>query len=140
MHRGNQNPTRPELGASGDEKSLENPKPDPHDTTISALKYESDLKQYKAVEKLAVHEQNEWIYYTTHILRVLDEFSIILMEASQELPHNTKLKADISTVLRKQQERDQRWELGRCSFSKLPFDLKEQFRFQGRRAYEAMHK
>ena len=134
-NKGTNTPTVPE-------RSLENPKPDPHDTTISALKYASDLKRWKYIERLAAYEHDQWIGYSMSILPLLDEYIAVFngIIDQHKLTPDMPLTKTIKRMDTKYRELDQKWEDGRCSFTKLPFALTEKFRYMGRQAYERMIK
>jgi hypothetical protein len=139
MHKGK--PETQTFAAS--EVSVENPKPDPHDKSISTFKYETDLKRWKKIEALARCEHDEWIYATTHILPVLDEQISCIMDLAECLSTaacNQSLNKRVFKILAAHSERDQRWAEYRSSFAKLPFHRKELLRYNARKGYEAMEK
>jgi hypothetical protein len=129
-------------GNTGQERSLENPIPDPLDTTISALKHESDLKRWKYIERLAAFEHDQWIGYSMSILPAFDEYITVfngLIDHYNLTPKDPLYKT-VKRLDEEYRERNRKWAECRYSFSKLPFEQKEKFRYMGRQAYERMIK
>ena len=122
-----------------------NPMPDPADTTISTLEYETNMKAYTIVEKLAEIEHNQWIFWSSNILRDLDEQISLIVSLSQTLeleqgdvfkksPHYRQVRK----LIDKHNERDKRWESLRCSYKQLPDEEKERNRIWAKKAYDAI--
>lgn len=123
-----------------------NPKPDPHDMSISTFKYESNLKQYTEIEKLAAVDHDQWHYWSQIIMRDMDETITALHDLDKRLLETTityeksTLRDRVKKLIAKHNERNARWERQWCAYKQLPEEVKEQDRIWAKKEWEAIHK
>jgi hypothetical protein len=123
-------------------KSKVNPEPDPHDMTISALKYESDVKAYKAIEKLSSVSHDAWQYWSMQIMKDLDELIMVIAEQDKALSayytESSHLHQKAIGMIKKHNERNARWQKQWVAYKHLPEEVKETDRIWAKKAYTTM--
>jgi hypothetical protein len=125
-------------------KSKINPKPDPKDTSISTLKYESDLKEYIAIEKLAAVDHDQWQFWSMSIMRDLDELIVALHDIDNRMIEanigyaNSPAHKRVINLIKKHNERNDRWQKQWVAYKNLPEEVKESDRIWAKKAYKAL--
>lgn len=123
-------------------KSKVNPEPDPHDMSISVFKYESDVKAYKAIEKLAVVDHDQWQYWSMQIMKDLDELIMVIAEQDKALSayytESSHLHQKANDMIKKHNERNARWQKQWVAYKHLPEEVKETDRVWAKKAYTTM--
>jgi hypothetical protein len=125
-------------------KSKINPKPDPKDMSISTLKYESDLKAYTAIEKLAAVDHDQWQFWSMQIMRDLDEMITLVHRMNEMLLHTSggyngsPVNNDANNLIKKHNERNDRWQKQWVAYKNLPEEVRESDRIWAKKAYTTM--
>jgi hypothetical protein len=125
-------------------KSKINPKPDPKDMSISTFKYESDMKAYEMIEKLAAVSHDAWQFWSMSIMRDLDELVTALHDVDNRMLEvnigygNSGAHTRVTNLIKKHNERNKRWQDQWCKYEKLPEDVKETDRVWAKKSYKAL--
>lgn len=125
-----------------------NPKPDPcsvkHTDPNEIKKYEADKKVYEAIEKLAAIDHDQWVFWSMSIMRDLDELVIALNDVDNRMieAHIGYAKSSAHTrvinLIKKHNERNDRWQKQWCKYAKLPEEVKETDRIWAKKEYKAL--
>ena len=120
-----------------------NPKPDPHDMTISTWEYESRAKAFEIIERIAAIDHDQWIYWSTNIMRDMDQMiqalndvHNLMLESSTSYA-NSPAHHQVKKLIEKHNERDIRWQNLNCAYKHLPEEQKESNRIWAKKEYEA---
>lgn len=125
-------------------KSKINPKPDPMNAQISYLKYESDLKAYEAIEKLAAVSHDAWQFWSMSIMRDLDELIGVLHDIDNRMIEanigytNSPAHTQVINLIKKHNERNERWQDQWRKYQNLPEEVKESDRIWAKKSYKAL--
>jgi hypothetical protein len=123
-------------------KSKINPKPDPKDMSISTLKYESDLKAYETIEKLAAVDHDQWQYWSMQIMKDLDELIMVIAEQDKALiayyTESSPLHQKATNMIKKHNERNARWQKQWVAYKNIPEEVRETDRIWAKKAYKVL--
>jgi hypothetical protein len=125
-------------------KSKINPEPDPMNEQISYSKYESDLKAYNAIEKLAAVDHDQWQFWSMQIMKDLDELIIALNDVDNRMIEanigyaNSPSHKRVINLIKKHNERNDRWQKQWVAYKNLPEEVKETDRVWAKKAYTTM--
>lgn len=120
-----------------------NPKPaDAFDGTY--LEYNTALKVYETIEKLAAIDHDQWTHWSQNIMRDLDELVAALHDIDNRMIEanigyaNSPAHKRVTNLIRKHNERDERWQKQWCVYTQLPEEIKELDRIWAKKAYKAV--
>jgi hypothetical protein len=125
-----------------------NPKPDPcsvkHIDPKAVNKYESDKKAYETIEKLAAIDHDQWHFWSQSIMRDLDELVTALNDVDNRMLEanigygNSSAHIRVINLIRKHNERNDRWQKQWCKYQNLPEEVKESDRIWAKKSYKAL--
>ena len=130
---------------NSESKPKMNPKPDSTDTSISTLKFESDMKKYETIETLASVSHDAWQYWSMQIMKDLDELIVevhalnqLLLDADVVGYKCSKTHQTAINLIKKHNERNDRWQKQWVAYKNLPEEVRETDRIWAKKAYKVL--